>query len=407
MKSRLYTMKLIYQAIFTLILSACLQGQGSYDIVLKAKALIERGKPGEAITILDNAAQSAKESRLLLLRAEAYLQLGNTQAAMSDYLEAGRIDPSSGDYGLSRIFALRGDAKGSLEHLERNLQSRYRKSEKEVMLDPAFEKIENTPDWRQFWKTERYSVPETTLQEIEFLIKSGKTGDAVRLAEELNGRFPSDQKTIYARALAEYTAGRYDEALAGINEILANDRNNISALNLMAAMQISSSNYVGASATYSRLIGLETADVSLFLKRAECYRKTGEYNRAEADAGKYLELFPESRQALSLAGRIAAASGDNFKAMNYFSQNLKLNPGDAGCYIERANAYFMSGSWNNAISDYSMALDISPDSPDVWLNKGISLLNSGNTDDACFDFGKALELGNKKAASYISRYCIR
>jgi hypothetical protein len=35
-----------------------------------------------------------------------------------------------------------------------NLRSPFRKSEKEVMLDPAFALVENRPEWRQFWKKE-------------------------------------------------------------------------------------------------------------------------------------------------------------------------------------------------------------------------------------------------------------
>ena len=93
--------------------------------------------------------------------------------------------------------------------------------------------------------------------------------------------------------------------------------------------------------------------------------------------------------------------------MEYYSENLKLHPANPHNYVDRANIYYMSKSWENAISDYAMALDLKPDNPDAWLNKGICLLNKGNTEDACHDFRKALSLGNKKAASYISSNCIK
>ena len=54
-----------------------------------------------------------------------------------------------------------------------------------------------------------------------------------------------------------------------------------------------------------------------------------------------------------------------------------------------------------------MSLDLQPANADVWMNKGIALLNSGKTEDACHDFREALSLGNKKAAAYISRNCIK
>jgi Flp pilus assembly protein TadD len=82
-------------------------------------------------------------------------------------------------------------------------------------------------------------------------------------------------------------------------------------------------------------------------------------------------------------------------------------PSEPQCYIDRANSYFLSRSWDWAIKDYSMSLDLQPGNAEAWLNKGISLLNSGKVSDACFDFRRSLSLGNRKATEYISRHCIK
>jgi L,D-transpeptidase ErfK/SrfK len=93
--------------------------------------------------------------------------------------------------------------------------------------------------------------------------------------------------------------------------------------------------------------------------------------------------------------------------LEYFSRNLKLHPNDPECYIDRANSYFISKSWDLAIDDYSMSLDLKPANSDVWLNKGIALLNSGKVEDACHDFRISFRQGNKRVADYISRNCIK
>ena len=108
--------------------------------------------------------------------------------------------------------------------------------------------------------------------------------------------------------------------------------------------------------------------------RAECYRKTGETDKALNDIARYLDLYPGNKKALSFAGKVESASGDNLKALEYFSENLKLHPNDPECYIDRANSYFVSKSWDWAIKDYSMSLDLEPGNSDAWLNKGISFL---------------------------------
>jgi tetratricopeptide (TPR) repeat protein len=191
-----------------------------------------------------------------------------------------------------------------------------------------------------------------------------------------------------------------------ITQLTAGNPGNEKYLRILARTQSAISDHAGASATYSQLIGLGVADAELLVFRAECYKKTGEYDKALKDIERYIEIYPENRMALSMAGKIETASGDNLKALEFFSKNLKLHPDDAECYIDRANSYFVSKTWDLAINDYSMSLDLNPGNSEVWLNKGISHLNSGDVEDACHDFRRAFRLGNKRVTDYISRNCI-
>jgi Flp pilus assembly protein TadD len=176
---------------------------------------------------------------------------------------------------------------------------------------------------------------------------------------------------------------------------------------LMAKAQTGASDPAGASSTYSSLISSGVDDAELLVLRAACYRKTGETDKAINDLKKYLDIYPDDKLALSMVGKVEAESGDNLLALEYFSKNLKLHPNDPQCYVDRANAYFISNSWELAAKDYSMSLDLKPADSDVWLNKGISLLNSGRVEDACHDFRISFRLGNKRVTDYISRNCIK
>jgi tetratricopeptide (TPR) repeat protein len=185
------------------------------------------------------------------------------------------------------------------------------------------------------------------------------------------------------------------------------DRGREKYLRVLAKAQSGLSNYAGASVTYSQLIDSGVPDAGLLILRAECYKKTGETDKALDDIEKYLEIYSGNKAAISLAGKLEAVSGDNLKAIEYFSTNLKIHPNDPDCYIDRGDAYFISKSWDWAIKDYSMSLDLKPGNSDIWLNKGIALLNSGRVDDACHDFRKSFSMGNKKASGFISNNCIK
>jgi tetratricopeptide (TPR) repeat protein len=400
-------MKKIITLVSVIVFTYTVYGQQTVDYILKAKAFTEEGKPENAVKLLNNAILLNKNSILFTERAEANIAKGDYSGAISDYNEANKLDPSSGEYGLSRIYALKGDAATSLYHLELNLNSSYRKSEKVIMLDAAFGMVENSVAWRQFWKKEWYSNSERIISEIEYYTSAGKIDESRTLLSELRKNSQSNDDIIYSEAIINLSSGKYTETITSLSQLLTTDPGNEKYLRVLAKAQTGASNSAGASVTYTTLLDAGVADAELFILRAECYRRTGETDKALRDIEKYLDLYPENRSALSLAGKVEAVSGDNLKALEYFSENLKLHPNDPGCYIDRANAYFVSKSWDWAIKDYSMSLDLKPGDSDAWLNKGIALLNSGRGEDACHDFRKSLSLGNKRATEYISRNCIK
>ena len=400
-------MKKILTSILILAIMGTVFGQETVNLVLKAKALTQQGKPELALILLDKAISLSHESRLYNERAEANILTGNYSAAISDYNEANKITPSSGEYGLARIYALKGDAGTSLYHLELNLNSSFRKGEKEIMLDPAFGVIDNRPEWRQFWKKDWYSATEKSISEIEYYISAGKTDESKAVLTELKKNNTENDDILYAEALVNLAAGKYSDVIKVVSVLASNKPGNEKYLRILAKAQTGASNYAGASLIYTQMIVSGVPDAGLYILRAESYRKTGETDKALSDIGKYLDLYPENKNALSLAGKVESASGDNLKALEYFSTNLKLHPNDPDCYIDRANSYFISKSWDLAIKDYSMSLDLNPANSDSWLNMGIGLLNSGKVDDACHDFRKSLSLGNKRAAEFISNNCIK
>src|SRR5512133_3502377 len=132
--SETFIMKKLFVIAGILMCSYCISGQGTIDYLLKAKALTSDGKPDMAIKELTDAIGSASDHRLYLERAEASIIKGDYSAAIRDFNEANRIAAASGEYGLSRIYALKGDVSTSLYHLDLNIGSSFRKSERDILL---------------------------------------------------------------------------------------------------------------------------------------------------------------------------------------------------------------------------------------------------------------------------------
>lgn len=390
-----------------LIFPLSLNGQEKSHLLMKAKALVQSGKPDDAINLLSSISINATDATIYLNRAEAYIASGDYSRAIDDFYSANKISPASGEYGLARIYALKGDAATSVYHLEQCLKSVFKKSEKDIMLDPSFSPVENKPEWRQFWKKEWYTREEKGVSEIEYYVSTGNINEAKITLSGLSGEYSGSPATLYGGALVNVASAKYGDAIKTLTSLLAEDANNEKYLRLLVKAQEASGNYAGASDTYARIIDSGVPDPELLVSRAECFRKTGEIDKAAEEIREYLEIYPESVKAIGFAGRLESARGDNLKALEYFNTNVRLHPSDPQSYTDRGNSYFLSRSWEWAIKDYSMSLDLQPGNAEAWLNKGISLLNSGKVNDACFDFRMSLSLGNRKATEYISRHCIR
>ncbi len=400
-------MKKFVVFILIVLFPAFLNGQKPVDLLLKAKALTESGKPSEGINLLTDALGQSSDYRIYLQRAEAYMAAGDYSKAINDLNSANLITPFSGEYYLARIYGLKGDAATAVYHLEQCLRSDFKKSEKEIMLDPSFSIIENRPEWKQFWKKEWYSLDEKSVSEIEYYLSTSNLEEAKNILSLLSRQYPENRNTIYAGAIINLAGMKYSETIKALTILLAEKPENEKYLRVLGKAQESSGNFAGAINTYTKMLETGIPDPELLISRSDCYKKTGQLDKALQDVEKYLDCYPESVKALGMAGRLESARGDNLKAIEYFNKNLKLHPFDPQCYIDRGNSYFTSRSWEFAIKDYSMSLDLQPGNSDVWLNKGISLLNSGKINDACFDFRKSLSLGNKKATEYVSRNCIK
>jgi Flp pilus assembly protein TadD len=400
-------MNRIFLLIWSLLYTVIVTGQQDVEYLIKARALVESGNPDKAIDLLSNQLEGKKNDRLYIERANAYVSKGDFSSAISDYNTASSIAPLSGEYGLSRAYALMGASSTAIYHLENTVNSIYKRSEKEIKLDKAFQKIETSQEWRKFWKEEHYSLLERNISEIEYYNSVGKTDESNLLLSEIKQSYKNTDEVVYAESLINFTMGKYTDVINSISKILDKDTDNEKYLRVLAKAQTELHNYAGASQTYTKLINLNIPDAELFTLRAECYIKTGEADRALNDIVKYLEFYPQSKKALSMAGKAEIRADNNIKALEYFSENLKIHPNDPDCFNDRGNALLASKSWDWAVKDYSMALDLQPGNAETWLNKGIALINLGKAEDACHDFRISLKMGNKQATQYISKYCIK
>ena len=91
------------------------------------------------------------------------------------------------------------------------------------------------------------------------------------------------------------------------------------------------------------------------------------------------------------------------RAIQDYSETIKLNPHFADAYNNRGNAYGNKGNFEQAIKDYSKAIELKPDLAEAYYNRGVAYGIKGELDRAIQDFNEAIERKPDFADAYNSR----
>lgn len=384
-----------------------MSGQAVSGYYTVAAAYIDRSMYAEAIEIYTGAMEKNDDYRLYTARGKAFLLRGDIDAAINDFSYANMLKPGSGYLGLARAFALAADIPEAIENLKYHLQSDYRLPRKNIMLDTCFRSLEDAPGWRELWKTSWYNRIEEAVAEAEYYISAGKTEEAAKVLSGIEYIYSDRAETDYIKGLVAAAKNNTPLAREQLRRAIEKDGSKYSFWNLYIEQLISDNDYLAAANACGIALEHFPEKTALILKKSENLYRANDPGPALKQAERYLDLYPGDEEAMRLAGTVSAENGEYNKSLNYFSKNIDNNPGNPQCFTDRAGVYLKIKSWDAAVYDYSMALDLWPRNGDAYYNKGIALINSGKNEKACHDFRMALRYGNRKAASMLSKYCIR
>ena len=91
------------------------------------------------------------------------------------------------------------------------------------------------------------------------------------------------------------------------------------------------------------------------------------------------------------------------KALESFTEAIKLNPNSALAYCNRSVIYFDREDYEKALSDANKAVELDPTYALSYYNRGITNQNLQNYEQAVEDYNKAIELDPNLLAPYNNR----
>jgi tetratricopeptide (TPR) repeat protein len=174
----------------------------------------------------------------------------------------------------------------------------------------------------------------------------------------------------------------------------SNSMKDVLALNKynMACDKVSSKNYRGAIADYSKAIALDPNFTNAYNNRGFCKRQLKDYKGAIADYSIAIKFRPNTADAYNNRGSSKDEIKDYRGAIADYSKAIALQPNFADAYYSRGNSKLQLKDYIGAIADYSKAIELKPDNADAYYNRGNSKILLKDYNGAITDYSKAIEL---------------
>ena len=159
--------------------------------------------------------------------------------------------------------------------------------------------------------------------------------------------------------------------------------------------------YDEALTDLSQIIGIDPSYAQAIASRGQIYYTMGRYREALADFGSAISMDPGYAWAFSNRGRVYWALGQYDDSLADFTQAVDLNPGYAKALASRGLGYLVMGRYDEALADLSRAIDIDPGYAWAIARRGQAHMAIGRYDEAIADFTHAIDLDISPSRAWI------
>jgi tetratricopeptide (TPR) repeat protein/2-polyprenyl-3-methyl-5-hydroxy-6-metoxy-1,4-benzoquinol methylase len=196
----------------------------------------------------------------------------------------------------------------------------------------------------------------------------------------------------FAQALALHQRGQLGEAERLYRQVLARDRNNLDALNLLGVLALQTGRNEEAIALIKRALARNDRVADFHNNIAEAYRRTGRLDAAAGHFEKATELQPALVEAHQNLAAILRAQGKWELAAARYRRLLQLRPQLAEAHVGLADVLLQQKQFGEALGHYRQAIALKPDRAEVHNNFGIALQAQGLRQEAATAFQRAAAL---------------
>ncbi|MES2983832.1 MAG: tetratricopeptide repeat protein [Pseudomonadota bacterium] len=211
------------------------------------------------------------------------------------------------------------------------------------------------------------------------------------------------RRAAVRKALNYEALGQKDKALALLEALAAKYPTDATPLITKGDMEREALEYSAAAETYGKAIArtepLDAADWPLLYARGISYERAGNWNAAETDFNRALQLQPDQPDVLNYLAYSWLMMNKNVdKAREYLESASAQRPDDAHIMDSVGWAYYLAGNYPAAVEKFEKAIQLMPDDSTVNDHLGDAYYRVGRETEARFQWERALTFKPEKDA---------
>src|SRR4030081_2664506 len=221
---------------------------------------------------------------------------------------------------------------------------------------------------------------------------------AIKIYERMPASSPLKRNAQIQLATNLDAADRSDEAIKILKEVTTEDPKDIEAIMALGNVERGRKKFSDCAVTYSRGVDAlppnnDKANSVYYYSRGICEERSKQWNKAEADMRKALELQPEQPHVLNYLGYSWIDQGVNLdEGMKMIRRAVDQRPDDGYIVDSLGWAFFRIGNFEDAVKNLERAIDLKPEDPTINDHLGDAYWRVGRTLEAKFQCAHARDL---------------
>ena len=420
----------------TLVAAPALADKKLDDAVAKAESMAEKGKPEEAVKVIQKVAEQSNspEAYVALARfQQRYGSLDDTQTAVTKAVDLSKAAaPDVQAESLASASALdltRGTGQDALKHAEEAAKAAPNSGTALAALARAQARVKDAPtalatadkavaaapnsgiaheargeallamgrakDAEAEFRKALEVEPKLTMARTKLATALLAAGNAAAAEEEAKKATEADQKSgeafaVHGRSILTRDPKRWDEAIAQAQQgAFLNPRDPLVQL-IVGQIFEAGNNPDQAALAYGRALAADPGFTAARVAMVQTLVRQGKTDAALADAQKIVQEMPGNAAAQLTLGRLYLRKGDWANAATALDQAVKSAPGDAEANARLGTALQYVGKKSDALAAYKRAVELDPKNIDYRTTYGLILGVNGQADAGAAEIKKVV-----------------